>query len=121
MAAKPKPKPKAKVTGTNYSTADNIRYAKSMKSIMDASVAVDKKPKQLPGAMGLQQSKTKAERLMRVRQSIDASKTAGRAKNVESKLKKAKEPTFNPKYFKNNLDAAALAKAKAKAKAKKNK
>ena len=116
MALKPKAKAKAKVTGTNYSTVSNIAYAKAKKSNMDASVAVDKKPKQLPGAMGLQQSKTKAERLMRVRQSIDASKTAGRAKNVESKLKKAAFAKVGKLAAKSNLDAAALAKAKAKAK-----
>ena len=79
-----------KTTGTSYSTASNVAYAKASKGAADAAVKVDKGPKPLKGAMGMAQSKTKSEAAMRVRKSVDASKTAGRAKNVEMKMKKAK-------------------------------
>ena len=79
-----------KVTGTSYSTKSNIAYAKASKGAADAAVKADKGPKPLKGAMGTAQSKTAAERAMRVRKAVDASKTAGRAKNVASKLKKMK-------------------------------
>ena len=81
-----------KVTGTSYSTKSNIAYAKARKGAADAAVKADKGPKPLKGAMGTAQSKTKSEAAMRVRKAIDASKTAGRAKNVESKLKPKMTP-----------------------------
>jgi hypothetical protein len=49
-------------------------------------------------------------------ENLTPSQAAARAGKMRDKTSKVKEPMFNPKYFKNNLDAAALAKAKAKAK-----
>lgn len=72
--------------GTSYSTKSNIAFANARKGAADAAVKADKGPKPLKGAMGIAQSKTKSEAATRVRKSVDASKTAGRAKNVEKKL-----------------------------------
>jgi len=93
--------------GTNYSTAENIAFARAYAGNLAKAVKLNAGPKQVPGGyVGMKQDATAAAKAKRLQQLADASKTAGRAANVESKLKKA-AAAKNLGLKKMNLDKKA--------------